>query len=87
MNEQVSVLQASGALQPGGLITEGTAGSTGVSLAMVRGWVGESGTYPFVPIMCESSANDTALPAMAPTVPAFQQPTSACLICCIAQAA
>jgi cysteine synthase A len=26
---------ASGQLQPGGLITEGTAGSTGVSLAMV----------------------------------------------------
>ncbi len=26
---------ASGRLQPGGLITEGTAGSTGVSLAMV----------------------------------------------------
>lgn len=29
---------ASGQLQPGGLITEGTAGSTGVSLAMV-GWL------------------------------------------------
>jgi len=28
-------VQSSGALQPGGLITEGTAGSTGVSLAMV----------------------------------------------------
>ncbi len=31
---------ASGRLQPGGLITEGTAGSTGVSLAMVR-WVAQ----------------------------------------------
>lgn len=29
------LLQACGALQPGGVITEGTAGSTGVSLAMV----------------------------------------------------
>lgn len=31
---------ASGRLQPGGLITEGTAGSTGVSLAMVAQAVG-----------------------------------------------
>jgi hypothetical protein len=37
---QYCVLQASGALQPGGLITEGTAGSTGVSLAMVGEWTG-----------------------------------------------
>lgn len=29
-----------GELQPGGLITEGTAGSTGVSLAMVAGALG-----------------------------------------------
>ena len=32
--------QASGALQAGGLITEGTAGSTGISLAMMAAAVG-----------------------------------------------
>jgi hypothetical protein len=49
--KRLPMLQASGALQPGGLITEGTAGSTGVSLAMVGGCVRkwqlhlESGSY------------------------------------------